>query len=334
MFAIGGIISPFITEPFLAKQSNGRTSDAPVMANVTEPSWQRGFAKLLLDSNESTVGNNVYGSMSFVPAVSRVHIAMYIPGGTLLAICLATAFKILFYSNGDFDRFEKNGQETDDISHSSDRLASLHIGIRLLCYALLALNCFSYGCVSKLMLNYVMAFTVKYLGWNKTQGSLSSTVFWSGFAAGRFLGIFLIKILKPRLLLYVDYMGLFVTCVIMLLADSLSQPSDYFWWAMIASSSLFMGSVFATKVSWLDTTVTPVTGKLMSFLFIWDFLGATTHMSLLGYLFEEFSPLWFVYLLCVHSALLLATQWSMDLCLVTEGFGCLSKLRKNSSTYH
>lgn len=83
------------------------------------------------------------------------------------------------------------------------------------------------------------------------------------------------------------------------------------------SSGLFLGSVLATKVSWLDTTLTPVNGKLMTLVFVGNMIGMCTHMSLLGYLFDHVTPMWFVYLLA-HTILLLLTF--MGLVAVTKYF--------------
>ncbi|XP_064614155.1 sodium-dependent glucose transporter 1-like [Liolophura sinensis] len=336
LFATGGIISPFVTEPFLAGSVNRNStselshefSNFSVKLKAWTPSTEN-LTKYSENNPTSYLANETFtvtthvtetnnGTLSyFLPdsfeesKTSQVYIAFAISGGLLLMFCLAFAAKIAVYSSGEFDRFENKGHASG-ANQLPNLLAMFPLLPKLFCYVLLAVHFFSQGCVEKILMSFLMTFVVEYLGWSKTQGSLAVTVFWSGFALGRFLGIILIKVLKPRTLLFVDLFGLLITFTAMSLVDFLSLPGAAFWWVLIGTSGLCLASVFATNVSWLQANLTPVTGKLLSFIYISLFVGTMSHMALLGYLFTELSPLWFVYLLILHTVIQLTAMTTLS----------------------
>lgn len=325
-----------MTEPFLAGSlgHNSTSESLHEFSNFSTKAkfgWQSAghLTEYSLDSTTSHLANATFigatnvtennnGTSSYFltesyegSKPSRVYIAFAISAGLQLMFCLAFAAKIVVYSSGDFDRFENKGHASRT-NQLQDPLATFPLLPKVSSYILLAVQFFSQGCVEKIMMSFLMAFVVEHLSWSKAKGSLAVTVFWSGFAVGRFLGIILIKVLKPRTLLFVDLLGLLVTFTSMALVDVFSLSGDVFWWILIGTSGLCLASVFATSVSWLQANLTPVTGKLLSFTYISLFVGTMSHMALLGYLFTELSPLWFVYLLIIHIAIQLATMTTLS----------------------
>lgn len=312
-FAIGGLIAPFVTEPFLMDRISGGINFTISHTNGSAWNTSGKDARIQFGGMDDTRNLNSLiqvhqAQMPRTPQTgdSRVEETFFLTGGLILALTSAFVVKTCLYSSGDFDRFDKNGNPSVSEINRSDPLASFPAKSKTVCYFLLGINSLSYGFVSRIVMSFLMTFALQFLGMNENAGSLMNTTFWAGYAVGRLLGVFLIKHLQACTLLLLDFAGLLLIFIAMALVDFLPWGHGI-WFGLVGSCGLFMGSVLATKIYWLDTVLTPITGKIMTLVFVCNISGMMTQISLLGYLFEHFTPMWFVYLLLFHASLLMLT---------------------------
>ena len=292
-FSIGGILSPLTAEPFLA-QKNCKTENPS--QNITNTS-----ISTTIPIPTTTEECKEYGE-------TRVYWAYAIGGALMLSA--AIPFLVLYCKSGRYSRNSKKEVEMEkstDESNGNLPVLSLKLKIVFLFFlsALLANYCGIEGRFSGLL----MTFVVEHLDWTKSNGAHVNTVFWASFSAGRFLGIIVTRFLKPKTMLII-YLLLLTATFGGFLAASLFNIT-WLIWAMTAVSGLAMSIVFPSIFTWTAESILPVTGTI-SGIYLLTVSGANMLLPLLyGYLMDNYTQLWFAYLLAGQCVICLLLFWAI-----------------------
>lgn len=140
-------------------------------------------------------------------------------------------------------------------------------------------------------LSFLAPFAISYLKFSvQTASHLMST--FSGLQlAGKLLGIALSTALRPITLVLTSLiLGAFSNALLLILVDT--TPDIV--WLTTALSGLATSTLFASGMLWIAETHT-VTGRISALVFGGYALGSTFGPALIGWLFERFTPMCFVY---------------------------------------
>ncbi|XP_064614671.1 sodium-dependent glucose transporter 1A-like [Liolophura sinensis] len=295
-FALGGVCSPLLTEPFLMPlpEESSMQNITEIGANIsshgmsvyTEPArWTT------LDIRSST-GHVTLANSTDVAAlpspftVSRVYIPHIFVGGYTF-LTSVPFFVIFFMRSGKSYAVTAAGAEAEPSVKTAKRAHSLY-------FILFGLFFLGYGCTEEVYAAFLMPYVVKYLPLEKGRGAGANSVYWGTFAAGRFIAIFIARFVNVRNMILMDFVLIVVGLVGFLFG---ANRSDVVIWISDAVIGLGTASVFASSVSWLDQNLTRISGKLAGFIVVCMAVGTMSNMALLGYLFEMVSGQWFVYLI-------------------------------------
>ena len=284
-YSAGGVIGPLSTEPFLTpnpEDDMDSTTVPPSNTSTTRTTYRN------KDSNSS------HNYTSHFPLTSNVHYAYMISGGFALLVCIPLTAQLFS------DRSQKRRQAEKDKKNVKQPLPlALFIFVQLI----LCFFYFLYCAVEDTFAGYLTTFVVTQLHWSKSQGAQVASVFWASFAAGRFLGIFAVRVLSSVKLLFVSCLALLLA---MLAFCLLSYHAVFLGvWLFTALNGIAMATIFPTGFTWMEEELVRVTGRVSSSILIAASAGSMTNPILLGYLMQKVTPMWFCYLLLGQSALTL-----------------------------
>ena len=157
----------------------------------------------------------------------------------------------------------------------------------------------TYCAVEDTFAGFLATFCISYLGWSKGTSSYATSTHWAAFSFGRFSGIFLIRLFRPVQLLWVYCIAL-VSAFVCLLIVVLTSTTELVW-LFIALAGFSMSIIFPCIFTWTEESILKVTGKISSMFLIAASSGLMLNPLFLGYLMDNFSPIWFVYLLLIQS---------------------------------
>ena len=314
-FSAGGIISPFVAQPFLAtKVFVNSTSPVPLVNNSNIDSVVSYSDKA--DHNFKHDGHGV--SLDYISYVSalpnntvasdsggKAHVANY--GDTtiqysfliaaVLSLTSAVPFLVLYLTSETKpkDDASKKQDITEVNLESCRRPSYLPFKFKFLCLVILCAIMFIYNAVEDNFTGLLMTFSISHLGWSKSHGTIATSLDWASFAIGRFIGIFLVRCIKTSTILTGHLVILVLSFTAFLITSLTSQA--YLIWAFVPlvgfSKSVILPSVF----SWTEERILPVTGKIASLYLVTGSAGSMVTPLLFGYLMEERGSIWYIFLL-------------------------------------
>ncbi|KAL3832495.1 hypothetical protein ACJMK2_024134 [Sinanodonta woodiana] len=292
-FAIGGIVSPLITEPFLApketEMSDKNQTQTTSAGNISLTS--------VLPSCSNSTNCTITTELEYW-GETKVQYAYLI--STIVGLLSAIPFLVSYLKRNSEPRTKEQQQTNEASRRKSARLSKFKkIGVIILLILLFHLYC----AVEDTFASYLMTFSLLHLNWTKLKGSLATAVYWASFGFGRFLGIFIIHLMHPTKMLF-----LYCSFMVISLA-SFTVGSVFLFdpviWVFSSLSGFSMSIIFPTIFTWTEENVIPVSGKIASLFLIGASSGTMLNPLYLGYLMENKSPLWFPYLLVGQSMLCL-----------------------------
>ncbi|XP_060561454.1 sodium-dependent glucose transporter 1B-like, partial [Ruditapes philippinarum] len=282
-FGLGGILSPLATEPFLAKP----VCSQPVHGNTNNSG---------LYLNDSSVN-----ATSFVMSYgsTNIHFAYLIT--CCFVLSSSVPFFIIYYkwTGSDLKTTSQDG------SCNKHRLTPLPARQKSLVIALLFFIFLTYCAVEDTFFGYLATFCISYLQWSSSTSSYATSLFWTTYSVGRLAGVFLIKWFLPVQLLS-SFLALLIISFVGLLIASLTYSIELVW-LFIALVGFAMSITFPCVFSWTHENVIEVTGVISSVFLIAASSGQMLNPLFLGYLMDNISPIWFVFILLGESCLCLAT---------------------------
>ncbi|XP_076461713.1 sodium-dependent glucose transporter 1A-like [Babylonia areolata] len=290
-FALGGVVSPLVTEPFLTPNPEDDIDITTIattslaMDNVTIASYPTSTPDVM---NNSTAVP--------LPLTTDVHYAFLISGGLILLIAIPLTVQLFS------DRSQKRRQDKQD--EKKDVKQPLPLLLFLFVQGILCLFYLIYCAAEDTLMFFLTAFVVKQLHWSKSRGAQTAALFWASFAGGRFLCIFVVRILKSLKLLILSCVSLVFSTLAMLLFSA--RGIDVGIWMSTIFTGVSMAAIFPTGFTWMEEELVRVTGRVTSSILITASSGTIFNPIIVGYLMQELAPMWFAYLLLIESGLCLA----------------------------
>lgn len=312
-FALGGVIVPLFTEPFLAPKEMKNSTEAQVF-NMTSSDPSLNISSNLTMSlyNNSTTG--------LLPRTTNVHFAFLIGG--ILSLLISVPFIIMSFT-------EKKSKSSSGAYIQSVHDRKLPFPLYVCLILVLCFFYLVYCCVEDTFASFLMTFVVtEYYSVSKSDGAYITTFYWASFAAGRFLSIFVLKYLTAVKVV-------FIYTLFMIVAYGGFTISAYFGHidmikVFSCMAGLSMSAVFAAGFSWMEAELLKVTGWVSSFILIGSSIGMMINPLIIGYLMKNVSNMWFCYILLTESLLLCCVflfLLSLNRCYINKRFGTIGEGR-------
>ncbi|XP_045168053.2 sodium-dependent glucose transporter 1A-like [Mercenaria mercenaria] len=322
IFSVGAIISPFVSEPYMAKKIIAESkrsislwntsisyleSSTPVSEfNSFETSSKPSNYSLgtLLSSRysiaeevTSNFSNFTFGVSNVSPESSAYNYGetyIYIPYSIATFVCfIAASFYVAIYF------IYGNVYNLPVYIHSNtkktipQREYFLSKKMKIVFTILLALTLTFYVMSERSFIGFLMTFIITELGWSKARGSSASSAFWIAFATGRLSGIIIVKYVHLSIVIMTFF--LIITSGAVLLWLAVIYGINLLIWISVAIVGYGMSVIFASIFLWLSENIRKLTGKMASVLFIFFSSGAMVFPILVGHLMDKVSQMWFIY---------------------------------------
>lgn len=354
-FAFGAILAPLLVTPFLMNMeetdrkednfgrlrnhsgshqvlSNGITFDTESygesMVNTTDKPY------LFTDLPHNTTVQphyinctcmNLSSSDYFVDTlVTRQSSDLYIPYSISAGLCLTAAIPFFILLILSLLKKFKVKHVDDDIRVTKSLSTKLKLWTLLVTGIISGIDTSmedAYG-------DFLTAFCVSHMGWTKQNGAYATSLFSGSFAAGRFAGIFLASCFKP-LHLVITYSTMICFVNVAFILSGMYGFGEGIWLCS-ALSGIGMSIISPSIFTLTEESFFPVTGKIASYYVITACLGSAGNSFLIGYLMDNISRMYMLYVLCAEGFLILimAAICKMLLC------SCYKKEEEESPNYN
>ena len=297
LFGVGCVVTPFIAEPFLI--------ESPVTTNITETELNNfsipfshdplgtGLQQMTL-KNQSQSGN-------FVKKTSEVWYAYVI-----IAVCSLLSviyFGILYIKRKQLEisLAAKIDKSNTDTTEEREHHAAKWMSVVYVCFAA-SFNCM-YG-LCRMYPNFLMVYSVNYLGWDKLESVNTIAIYVAAFLAMQIAGVLVIKRIRPSFLLII-YTLLAAASILPLFF--LAKTHHLVLKICTASFGVGSATMLPTNMTYAQRHI-HVTGSMGAALMMGTALGFVIGPLLLGILISKFGEVSFVYILqiaCVMNCMIL-----------------------------
>lgn len=310
-------MSPIATAPFLLQ-----TDTNDFYSNTTKTSTTSTVARpessIIFDGTThsyiTTYDNEVTstrlrctGNTTIHSAIFHEHKKSVLYQAYLLSTGLCTLAALPFIYM--FCKFQKDADVEENSTDNVDEVSrNLPLKFKIFVLVLMSLFIGIDNGMEDTYFGFFTTFTVKQLKWSKQKGSYAASVYWAAYAFGRFAAIFIVPHFRPSMLLRI-YVNLLIVSGIGML---LSTIYNSFWGIWIFTPIVgFSISVFFPLIFLLmEEDFIPVTGKVASLLMVSASLGSMINPIIIGYLMDNFSPMWFVYIPMGQTVALFVMTWA------------------------
>lgn len=232
---------------------------------------------------------------------TRVQYAFLI--SSCIAISGSFGYMLLYCRFSNVYVFAANAKKQKDVQEkglaSDDKPKGRHLSakLKILFLTLLSLLLMTYCIIEDEFGNYLMTFSVLWLGWSKETGSYATTVYWTCFIIGRFGGIFISNCYSQGRIL-TTFISLMVVSIFGFGLSSHFRIGTLVW-IFTGFMGFSMSVIVASIFSWTSQNVIKITGKVTSTFLVTASTGVMFFPILTGYMMEYYSPMWFVYILAI-----------------------------------
>jgi FHS family Na+ dependent glucose MFS transporter 1 len=143
---------------------------------------------------------------------------------------------------------------------------------------------------------------------NATSAAYLTSVYWGAFMVGRIFSIPIAARVRPRVILWMDLIGCFLSVALLVLLPH----SQWALWVGAFGFGLFVASIFPTVITWAERRMN-MSGQVTSLFLVGSSIGAIFFPWFIGQLFDRYGPwitmpsiLVFVVVLMVVFVLLMA----------------------------
>ncbi|KAL3831377.1 hypothetical protein ACJMK2_023130 [Sinanodonta woodiana] len=312
MFGMGGALSPLLTELFLAEQ---RPEHASQNLNSSVLNYSINHGESQKDVNSSYLNLTVSSIPTSLNVISNESDHLTSISESFLVweetkvqyaylltsiLCIVSAFlpMLVLYLKKIYNIQSPHKMKDDNrlLRHSKMSAFLKQICLVHLC-ALISIC----STLEDTLYGFTMTFSLMQLSFTKALGSIATSVFTISLCFGRFTGIFILQYFQPSTLMLAYSCFLFLALLSFLLACLLGI--EVLIWISISLSGLFVSILFANIYTWTEENVMAVTGKVSAALMATSSLGNLIVPITLGILMQNFSPMWFAYLLLIQAFL-------------------------------
>lgn len=312
-FAMGGILSPMATAPFLApKHQTFFLSKTPVDYYIPEVDFDTvtvaingtGRASSMNSTLNSTARVSIPRNVTYVtklvphpPPKSRIYVAYLI--SAFLASTAAVFFFVLYRKS--LRKKPQKLKRRPVTQETQQKVLPLKSKVIAIANMMCIMAC--YSAIEDTFAGFLATFCVKQMDWTKSAGSFATSMYWAAFGGGRFCGIFLVKFLTPVRMICM-YTGLLIVAFTGLFLTS-NEGYDAGVWVCATLAGFALSIIFPTMFIWTEEELLTITGKVASLFLIASSSGTMVNPIVLGTLMDRLTPMWFCYLLFTESVLLL-----------------------------
>jgi len=185
--------------------------------------------------------------------------------------------------------------------------------------ALLSLFYHVYAYIELTPSDYLPTFAIKFIHWPVTHVSLLMSVFFGTHCLGRFLGVPLSFVLRPRTMIIINLLVTAIAYVILLAVKS--RPE--LLWVSAALAGVGMATTFATVLLWMAESVA-ISGRVASVVVASGSFGSIIQPQVVGRLFDvpaAGGPMSMVYVLVTSSLIHIV----LFICMLLFVARCLRK---------
>ncbi|XP_021376438.1 sodium-dependent glucose transporter 1-like [Mizuhopecten yessoensis] len=282
IFAISAFLAPMATAPFLVQ-----TPEDPTPHQNSSTNFTITYHDVIPTTSYQIVDNMTWNQMNVTLPTpkSRLFIAYSISGG--LAILAAFPFVAMYtISTGTSTHLvsDKKMNFLGNLPKIVKYLQFLNIGIYS---GVLTAGDFIFS-------GYLTVFCVQYLHWSKTSGSfLTSTYFFAKFSA-RCCGVFLVRVMQSQSILLTFVLLSTLGFVGMLISAYLNLEVGL--WISTFTIGFTAGVAWPTFISWTNEHFISMNAKVSAYIMSTAFITLLISPVLCGYLMEEVSMMWFLWL--------------------------------------
>ncbi|XP_046328597.1 sodium-dependent glucose transporter 1-like isoform X2 [Haliotis rufescens] len=280
-FALGGTLSPLITEPFLAYRTDSNNTGGA--DNSTTP------ISSVCVNNSDFVNNE---ECDIVVTETKVQYAYLITG--ILFLVASLTFLVQRCCHGSQTHVTKtstNGYENLDKPLPMRYIFATMAFVVMIFIFLVA--------VETCLASFLLTFVVVQLNWTKTSGARVTSVFWACYAAMRFATIFFTDLVSPFALILVTSITMLMSAVGLLMSSIYDNEIGV--WACVALGGLSLASQFPSTMMWLEESILRLSSRIVSIIVFSATLPGIINPLIIGYLMEDVSPLWLMYILTIES---------------------------------
>lgn len=289
--SLGGIVAPFAADPFLAKPRKLELINTETVAeNLSH------FESHVYLENSTEVGlatNEIQTNIAdfAVYDKTKIYIPYLMVTAMALIITIMFVVSILLFGNVYKTKLKNFSASKDYTTQRPQYL--LNSSFRAVFIFLLVLVMVFYGMGERGFIAFLTTFLISHQNWSKSAGSNASAAFWIAFTFGRLSAVIIVRHVRTltALILYLSCLALGGT----LLYISVKLGVDQLIWVSVALVGLGMSALFALLNSWVGENICQLTGKIVTLLFLSNFIGAMIFPLLEGYLMDRVSQMHFVY---------------------------------------
>lgn len=319
-FSIGGVIAPFVAEPFLAKaklvNTRNRNDSSAKSENYIDSIYSNFTSKsneLRLDHTDATLVAQSYILKENGPSTIMQTQGNYTDdvleefGETsvqysylitaILVFMTVIPFSVMYY----IEPAEKAKVDIPSEPKETTNFNKLSLPKKIFILCTLSMLIIIYCGVDDTYAGFLMTFVITELNWSKSDGSFATSLHWICFGLARLGCIFLVRFVKTSKLLVI--FGIFLVLSFTGLLLSTIYDIQPLIWIFIGCPGISMSLIFPAMFTWTNENIVNVSGKMSSLFLMSASTGVMLFPLLFGYTMERFSPVWFVYLLLGQSVI-------------------------------
>ena len=273
-WSLGAFIGPFIVGPFLVDLPPKIGIETNTTSNLT----------IIMHETSSPVSDDLKVN---IDGIENVRYPYLIVG--MIGCMVSTTYAIIFCFIKSVNKQETNNSGgTNESGPPSGETSGFKIPMLTLQFFFY----FFYIWCESIPGGYIAAFVIEGLHWPVHKGPLLTSVFWGALGIGRILGAPMSVLFSPSTMIAFNIAVTTVAFLVMLFS---SMMPEYVLWISVAAAGMGMSTTFASTILWTSNYIT-ITGSIGSLSLIASSCGVMSAASLTGFLFQNMSHMWVVYL--------------------------------------
>ena len=274
IWSLGAFIGPLTVGPFLVDLPDEEGKETNTTDTYTNATYE----------TSSSVSSDLKGN---IDGIENVRYPYLIVGliGCMVAITNAI---ILCFIKPDIKQKKSNSHDTI----KNDKPIGETLGFKVPMLTMQFIFYFFYAWYESIPGGYISAFVIEGLHWPVHKGPLLTSVFWGALGTGRILGAPISFLFSPSKMIAFNIALTTVAFIVMLFS---SMTPEYVLWISVAAAGLGMSTTFASAILWTSNYIT-ITGSIGSLFLISSSCGVMSSAPLTGFLFQEKTHMWVVYL--------------------------------------
>ena len=329
MISLGGIVTPFIIQPFLAVSYPSVTNVTQLQVTddsyTTNPLWLENSTYVKLSMKEAfkideidpiaTDSEDFTNVSDFDNHTRELNISseMRAFGETKIqyafiifaTVGVAASVAVFVFVATDY-RNKQNKHKDNHKDHHTDinrRKISVTDNMKYILIAIIAIQSYLSAALGLKVYAFLPSFFVIQFSWTSSTASVATSGFWIGKAIARLAGVFLSTKIKQSILVPCFTLIYIASSISLMVAAN--SHINVLAWVITVTMGIGLSILRSSLFNITEEKITHVSGKIASLYLVFFVLGGMIDPLYTGYLMDDASPMWFVYLLIIESSLFL-----------------------------